>query len=189
MVNPSKKPKPNPPPTSTRQTRSSLNASTSSSPVAPLPAASGSKVKAKEVVTLDDSDEEMGMYESEDSQAEFVYDSDVVISEVDDSAEGEASEGGGEVEGMTISEVEDEDEGPPAPPPEIMVSKGKGSSRKVYRDDITKLIELYGTKDGGQVRGELASSPSWGPTGPEQDRLISYSSLTDRTAPRRRREY
>ena len=165
MAHQLKKHKPNPP-ISPHLTRSTAHASSSSTAMAPQPAAataSGSKVKVKEVVTVDDSDDDVGMCESDDSEMEFVYDSDVVISEVDDEVGADPVE----VEPMSVSEAEDDDdEGPPSPPPETIVSKGKGNSRKAYRDDIQKLVEMYGAKSGGPIWGQSRSfgveASSWG---------------------------
>lgn len=99
------------------------------------------------MITIDDSDDEIEVIEeSEDSQVEFVYDSDIVISEVEDE---EPSLG---FEPMSVSE--DDDQSPPSPPPELGPPKPKGGSRKIYKDHINRLVELYGTSSGTQVKGK-----------------------------------
>lgn len=147
------------PPTSSRQSRSSFEPSPSA-PMSPPPAAGQSAAKARakvgEVATLGDSDEEVSMGEVDESEAEFVYDSDIEISDVLDWSTG----GCGEADGMSISEAEDGT--PPSPPPELMIPKTKGISSKMYKDDISRLIQLHASQDGTQVRGKLEPASETG---------------------------
>lgn len=124
------------------------------------PSSTPHKPASNDILTLsDNSDQEM---DSEGgSEDEFEYDDELII----DEAVNSSIETGPEI--ITLSQ---EHTPPPSPPPGVGVPKGKGSSRKIYQQDLATLIGLYSSPTEAQVFSQ--SPPSQARSSSDQPKTL-----------------